>query len=74
MHKNYRKLHIYTGCHLTLYSPAHPPCLPVPLSSCYLDNSGSECSSVMTSVLHTLLQLLQVSINYSEVGVRKLER
>ena len=44
----------------------YPPPLPA-LQSSYLDNRGNECSSVMTSVLHTLLQLLQVSINYSEV-------
>ena len=56
VHKNYRKLHVNTGSHLGLHLPT---LLPVPLSSCYLDNSGSECSSVMTSVLHTFLQLLQ---------------
>ena len=35
MHKNYRKLHVYTGSHLGLHSPAHPPpspCLSVPVT------------------------------------------
>ena len=61
MHKNFTKLDVYT---VAPFRVAFIP--PIPPSSSYLDNSGSKCFSLMTSILHALF-------SYSRAGVHQLE-